>query len=462
MRQPAIFVVALSLGFMPAVAFTQGVGDKIVVIKDNAPLRANDAITGRVWKGAILTVKNVNGDGLWVIFSETGHGTVKGWIDRSSVIPISRALDFFNEELSRNPTAPVFLIRGLIWYEKGEYDIAIRDFNEALRLDPKSSPAFSNRGGAWNLKKDYDQAISDSNEAIRLDPKQVNAYNNRGVAWLGKKESDKAISDFDEAIRLDPNYPLAFYNRGLARAIKKQHDKAIMDYDEALRLDPKHAAAYGYRGSSERSKGQLERAIADYGTAIELDPKNGSWYSSRAYVWIDKKDYDRAIADCDQSLGLDSKNAHSHYGRAIACMLQRRSEAVNGFQKVLDVQGWKGDRAVYAVILGSQSGRLLGNDAQARRFLDDSDGKLSNDWPAPVVRFLRHEFEEPALLTLATDNDKQTEAHCFIGLEDLIAGRRDQARQHFEWVQSKGTRHFIAYAIARAELKRLESSPSKR
>ena len=36
---------------------------------------------------------------------------------------------------------------------------------------------------AWSDKKEYDKAIADYNEAIRLDPKDANAYINRGMAW---------------------------------------------------------------------------------------------------------------------------------------------------------------------------------------------------------------------------------------------------------------------------------------
>jgi tetratricopeptide (TPR) repeat protein len=153
-RQAAFLSVVLSVVFLPALASAQQVGDKIVVTAEKASLRANDAEIGTVPKGNILIVKNVNGDWFWVIWTGGHYGrpTVKGWINRSEVIAYSQALDFFNDELRRNPTPYAYSIRGLIWNEKGQYDLAIGDFNEAIRLDRKDAAAYHSRGFAWEQK----------------------------------------------------------------------------------------------------------------------------------------------------------------------------------------------------------------------------------------------------------------------------------------------------------------------
>jgi hypothetical protein len=41
---------------------------------------------------------------------------------------------------------------------EGQLDNAIKDYDEAIRLDPKYTDAFFNRGFAWTVKKDYDKA----------------------------------------------------------------------------------------------------------------------------------------------------------------------------------------------------------------------------------------------------------------------------------------------------------------
>ena len=68
-------------------------------------------------------------------------------------------------------------------------------------IDDASEPvaervkAFKNRGrGSFN-RKDYDRAIADYGEAIKIDPKYGWAYNNRGVAYYGLHEYDAALAD---------------------------------------------------------------------------------------------------------------------------------------------------------------------------------------------------------------------------------------------------------------------------
>ncbi len=64
-----------------------------------------------------------------------------------------------------------------------DYDKAIADYNEAIRLDPKNAAAYTSRAFAWSQKNEYDKAIADYNEVIRLHPQDAFAYTFRAFAW---------------------------------------------------------------------------------------------------------------------------------------------------------------------------------------------------------------------------------------------------------------------------------------
>ncbi len=111
-------------------------------------------------------------------------------------------------------SAEAYLKRGNTYLDKAEYDKAIKDYSEAIRLDPTLATAYYKRGNAYADKKEFDKAIEDYGDAIRLDPKYAGAYYNRGCVYTDKQEYDKAIKNYTEAIRLKPEYGDAYYNRG--------------------------------------------------------------------------------------------------------------------------------------------------------------------------------------------------------------------------------------------------------
>src|SRR5271165_1469487 len=119
---------------------------------------------------------------------------------------------------------------------KLDYNKAISEFTEAIRLDPTFAPAYLGRGNAHSNQGNLDEAIRDYCEAIRLDPNYAPAYNNRGVVYGRKGDFNKAISDFTEAIRLDPNYAIAYENRGVVYFHTGKRAKANADFATARRL----------------------------------------------------------------------------------------------------------------------------------------------------------------------------------------------------------------------------------
>ena len=71
---------------------------------------------------------------------------------------------------------------------------------------PSTAEDFYNRGVEKGEKKDFQGAIADYNEAIRLNPNYAEAYIYRGAVYFLLGEPQKAIADFNQAIRLNPNY----------------------------------------------------------------------------------------------------------------------------------------------------------------------------------------------------------------------------------------------------------------
>jgi tetratricopeptide (TPR) repeat protein len=121
-------------------------------------------------------------------------------------------------------------------------DVAIEACSNAIKSKKFKkrvlSLLYTNRGVEYGLKKDFEHAIADHDQAIKIDPKNPIAYNNRGNAYDGKREFDRAIADYDQAIKLDPKYASAFYNRGLAKQKKGDIAGGETDFAAARQLEP--------------------------------------------------------------------------------------------------------------------------------------------------------------------------------------------------------------------------------
>jgi len=94
--------------------------------------------------------------------------------------------------------------RGKVSYAKRDYENAIREFTEAIRLDNSVTVYFGRRGFVYSKIEDYDNAIKDYTDAIKLDPNNSDYLMYRGDSYYQKKDYYTAINDYTAAIKLDP------------------------------------------------------------------------------------------------------------------------------------------------------------------------------------------------------------------------------------------------------------------
>lgn len=103
--------------------------------------------------------------------------------------------------------------------------------------------AYSSRGMVHDDAEDYEAAIADYNEALKIVPQDASVLVLRGNAYDAIGESQKAIDDYTEAIRLNPDDAAPYYNRGAVHQELGDKDKARRDYRKALEIDPDYDSA---------------------------------------------------------------------------------------------------------------------------------------------------------------------------------------------------------------------------
>jgi len=193
--------------------------------------------------------------------------------------------------------------RGVAHLNVRNYERALADFNEAIRVDSDNAKAYGGRGLTYQLmgrEGDTKRALADWTEALRIDPDDVDVLEQRARVYLIQRDYDGMIGDYGALIRLDPRNGWAFQQRAFAYRGRGELDRALADYDEAIRLEPKNVQALHDRGLVHQDKGDLDRAIVDYSAAIAIDPDHvaaGSFFRDRAAAYRAKGDAARAAAD---------------------------------------------------------------------------------------------------------------------------------------------------------------------
>ena len=102
-------------------------------------------------------------------------------------------------------SAKDFYVSGILkCYAQKNYRGAIKDFDEAIRLNPQMAQYNQNRGRAWERLGEFERAIEDFDRAIHLDPGYARFYQNRARAWEKLGNVERSVKDINLAKRLNP------------------------------------------------------------------------------------------------------------------------------------------------------------------------------------------------------------------------------------------------------------------
>lgn len=202
--------------------------------------------------------------------------------------------------------ASYYFNRGVKLAARDQQARAIDDYNEALRLDSEYTEAvYTYRGRAWSDLKQYEKAIADFTELVRLKPDDDTAFRDRGHAWYGAGDLDKSISDYNEAIRLNPEYAHNYVLRGYAFQARGELASAISDLSEAIRLAPEWGTHYDVRAGLWYRAGEYQKALDDYNEAIRLFPEFTSFHTGLA--WFLATCPDEGFRNGEQAVELATK-----------------------------------------------------------------------------------------------------------------------------------------------------------
>lgn len=183
----------------------------------------------------------------------------------AALADIARAID-----INPNAVNGYVMRADLAIKRSSDFESALNDMNEAIRLQPRNVGYFINRAFLRYSTDDYNGAMSDYDYAIELDPINTAALFNRGVLRAEVRDLNRAADDFTRVLKINPHDYKALYNRAMLNQQIGNYREALADLDKVIEAFPDFAGAYFLRFDIKRVTGDRRGAERDYNKSIAL------------------------------------------------------------------------------------------------------------------------------------------------------------------------------------------------
>merc|ERR1711971_695834 len=96
--------------------------------------------------------------------------------------------------------------RGTCYHELGEFELARKDYDEAIECNAKCVSAFNNRASLFVDMRLYEEALADANQGLLIFANHGNLYKHRGLAHFHLAHYAQCLDDLHKSIRFAPKY----------------------------------------------------------------------------------------------------------------------------------------------------------------------------------------------------------------------------------------------------------------
>jgi len=320
---------------------------------------------------------------------------------------------------------------GALYANASRWDDAEQELRRALETAPVPA-AYVLLGTVLREKGDIPRAIREFEEARRLEPDSEEAAFQLGLCYLEKNRARRALECFQDALEKNPR---RLEYQEAVRLLERRRRYALP------RVDGPGAAAY-HEAEENVSRGLLRRAHELYRTALAEEPQNSTIRISFALLSATLGLWKEAIAACRQVLAGDPEDVVA----AAACSTLAEAlraegkpkEAVRFVRDFLEKHPSKTSRAIayyeLATTLAEGEEDLDSALDYAGRALSEAPDELK---PYPLatlgwVHYKRREFDR-AIDCLRRSSERAAQPTTFhhLGMAYLAAGKPEEAKAAF-------------------------------
>ncbi len=320
----------------------------VLAVHIDPPRTGKSKALHQVLRGLLKAAETTH-KAIWFPWNDTLYGCVVPEMDAASASTVARQLQ---DELARQVTETVSI--GVSEFPLLDFDRSRSLTNACKALDhaaffgPGSVVIFDAvslniSGDQYYQAGEMDAAMTEYQAALRLDPHNVNVHNSLGVCLAKQDDPDGAQHSFQAALQIDPKETMAIYNLGLIQLLKQAPQKALENFKTAYALDRKtfdipfqigkllteqkqwraakpylesaialrndHGPAYCLLGHCWSALDRASEALATYKKAVRLNPNDAAALSALGVLYDDKgENPDICITFCRQSVILAPEN----------------------------------------------------------------------------------------------------------------------------------------------------------
>jgi tetratricopeptide (TPR) repeat protein len=302
------------------------------------------------------------------------------------------------------------LKKGSLLLDAEDWDGALREYREAVQLDPNNAEGHIGVGQALGEKGDHQGALAEFREGLRLEPGSAEAHN--GVGWILSSEGDiqGALKEFREAVRLKPDYAKAHFNIGWVLDQQGDLAGAAGEYREAIRLKPDDPDSHDNLGWVLGEQNDFDSAVREYREGIRLKPGDADSHDGLAWILYRKRDWEGALAEYHEAIRLKPNDPDTHI--AFGTALDNRGDLEGALHEYREAVRLKPDSAEAHTDVGlvlSAKGDMRGaiaefqNAIQLRPEYGEAHARLAmelrkkGDWNGAYVEASRAAQAQPNL-----------------------------------------------------------------
>jgi len=259
------------------------------------------------------------------------------------------AIKFYEKAKSLDPKSPAATLRlGQLWLrarniqgkdgEKG----ALEYYKEAIELSPDFAPAYRALGDLYALAQKFQDAKDNYSKYLQLSKGNISAKRRYAAFMYKTKDYAGAIKQLEELLPVDTSYNINNRLAAYSYFETKVYDKGLVSIEKFFMKQPENkliASDYAYYGKLLSANGKDSIAVDKLKAAIEKDSLNADLYSDLASIYSKQKKYENAIELYQKkiSLGKSISNDYFRMGQSFF-QLQQYGKADSSFTKITELQ----------------------------------------------------------------------------------------------------------------------------